>query len=182
MSSTQTYQPLILRSASIDGEIRSAQFSKCEKYRYCLDIIWDALSPRLTVIGLNPSTATELEDDPTLRRVKAFARSYGCGSVRMLNAFAWRSTSPLELFKVADPVGPGNTLEWLFYNSTPRTVAAWGITIQKKKWAHWYRGHDIAAAIPNLHCFRKTPSGHPEHPLYLPGDLRAVPFSYEVAA
>lgn len=173
---------MITLSASIGSEVRTALFSDCQKYRYRLEIIWDQSSCLLVVIGLNPSTATHLEDDPTLKRVKSFARSFGCGGVRMLNAFAWRSTSPLALFQVPDPVGPDNTIDFLMANRTAVTVAAWGVNIQKKPWKHWYRGHDIAAAMPGLMCLRKTPSGHPEHPLYLPPDLIPVAFSYEEAA
>lgn len=173
---------MITLSASIGNEVRTALFSDCQKYRYRLEIVWDTTSCLLVVIGLNPSTATHLEDDPTLKRVKSFARSFGCGGVRMLNAFAWRSTSPLALFQVADPVGPDNTLEFLRENRTAVTVAAWGANIQKKPWRHWYRGHDITKVMPGLMCFRKTTDGHPEHPLYLPGDLTPVAFSYEEAA
>ncbi len=172
---------MIHQYATVGSEVRSALFSEDMRYRYQLDIRWDARLPFMTVIGLNPSTATHLEDDPTLRRVKAFAASYGCGSVRMLNAFALRSTSPKALFTEADPIGPCNTLPFIGNSLEGVTIAAWGRTIQSKKWANWYRGHEIASAIIGLKCFRKTPSGHPEHPLYLPGDLKPVPFSYEEA-
>ncbi len=111
-----------------------------------------------------------LKDDNTLRRVKRFAHQFHCGGVRMLNAFAWRSTDPRALFGAKDPVGPGNTIGFLASNRTALTIAAWGSTIQKKPWKHYYRGHDIAQAMPGLLCLRKTPHGHPEHPLYLPGD------------
>ncbi len=173
---------MLTLSASIGRESRVATFSDCQKYRYRLEIVWDLESPLLVVIGLNPSTATHLQDDNTLHRVKGFARSFHCGGVRMLNAFALRSTQPGRLFTVKDPVGPDNTLEFLEANRTALTIAAWGSTIQKKKWNHWYRGHEIAAALPGLMCLRKTPTGHPEHPLYLPGGLTPIAFSYEEAA
>lgn len=170
---------MIYRSSNVAEETRTASYSPCEKYRYVLEIFWNLSVTPLTVIGLNPSTATELVDDPTLRRVKGFARAWGYGGVRMLNAFALRSTDPKNLFKHKDPVGPENTLEFLKSMATDPTIAAWGGNIQSKRWNHWYRGHEISAALPNLRCFRITDKGHPEHPLYLPADLKPIPFSYK---
>lgn len=168
---------MIVHFASVGDEARTVWFSICGKYRLLLEIVWSPGSV-MTVIGLNPSTASHLEDDNTLRRVKGFAKGYGCGGVRMLNAFSWRSTDPQALFKVQDPIGEENTLDFLASNRTALTVAAWGANITKNPWAHYYRGHDIAKRIPNLLCFRKTNGGSPEHPLYLPPDLKPIAFSY----
>lgn len=163
-------------------EIRTAMYSECGAYRYCLDILWNGNLNMMAVIGLNPSTATHLLDDPTLRRVKRFARDWGYGGVRMLNAFALRSRDPIALFRHPDPIGPENTLEFLYASSLDPTIAAWGGNIRKKHWKHFYRGHDICKAIRNLQCFRLTGNGDPEHPLYLPADLKHVPFSYQEVA
>lgn len=158
------------------SERREAWFSEDDKYRMLLDINWEHGSI-LTVIGLNPSTATHLVNDPTIRRCIGFAKQFGCGGLRMLNAFSYRATNRLELFKVADPVGPENTIDFLREHSTPLTIAAWGTTIQSKKWKHFYRGQDIANALPDLKCLRVA-GIHPEHPLDLPADLAPIPFSY----
>ena len=169
---------MIYRTASVGNELRQALYSECESYRYALEITWVPSGNAIAVIGLNPSTATELVDDPTLRRVKGFAREWGYGGVRMLNAFALRSTDPKALFKHTDPIGPDNTIGFLKSMAYPHTIAAWGKNIQSKKWRCYYRGHEISEAMPYLQCFRITDSGHPEHPLYLPADLKPVPFSY----
>lgn len=170
---------MVLRYAKIGNERRTAAYSEDDVYRYMLEILWgDDATHRMAVIGLNPSTATHLEDDPTLRRVKAFAKTWGYSGVLMLNAFALRSTDPKALFTQPDPIGPENDIETLGSNVLPLTLAAWGGNIQSRKWAHYYRGHDIARGIPSLQCFRITDKGHPAHPLYLPGDLRPVPFAY----
>lgn len=170
---------MIHLSHTTETETRSAAYSECEKYRYTLDIIWNANVTAMAVIGLNPSTATHLEDDPTLRRVKGFARDWGYGGVRMLNAFALRSTDPKALFKHPDPVGPENTIEFLKSVALDPTIAAWGGNIQVRRWRHWYRGHDIAAAILTLQCFQKTKDGHPSHPLYLDSTVLPQEFRYE---
>ena len=79
------------------------------KYRYALWRIWDENKPYVLFIGLNPSTADETKDDPTVRRCIGFTQSWKkYGGVYLANLFAYRATNPRELEVVADPIGPGN--------------------------------------------------------------------------
>src|SRR5687768_16866498 len=107
-------------------EKRGARFSACRTYRFELWRIWDEDGPKLNVIGLNPSTADENLDDPTIRRCIGFARDWGFGGLVMTNLFAYRSTDPKGLAAVDDPVGPNNDyhLEIAACSGTP--LAAWG--------------------------------------------------------
>lgn len=86
-------------------QLRFHHFSEDRKYRYTLWREWDmsddmiATMPGydrtgeyLQVIGLNPSTADESKDDPTLRRCIDFAQRFGFGALCMTNLFAWRAT------------------------------------------------------------------------------------------
>ena len=50
-----------------------AFFSKDRLYRYALWRIWDNELPKVLFIGLNPSTADEVKDDPTIRRCIRYA-------------------------------------------------------------------------------------------------------------
>lgn len=56
-------------------EKRSAIFSDDRVYRYTLEIVWDDGKPLAQFIGLNPSTADEVKDDPTIRKCKQFAKN-----------------------------------------------------------------------------------------------------------
>lgn len=154
---------------------RTAHFSPCRRWRYWLRIVWDELKPLLVVCGLNPSTADEYQDDPTLRRVQGFARDMGRGGVLMLNAFAWRDTDPKGLLSSDDPVGPENTIanfrQWIG-DQTP--VAAWGGNIARKQLR--YRAAQLLAI--KWDCFRMTSRKDPEHPLYLPASCRPIPWNY----
>lgn len=160
---------------------RVAHFSPCRQYRYQLRITWDEALPLLVVVGLNPSTADEYKDDPTLRRVQGFARDMGRGGVLMLNAFAWRSTDPRGLLTTPDPVGPENTInnmaEWIQSAGPHRAVAAWGSNIQARRQLR-FRLDQLNALW--FDCFRRTKNGDPEHPLYLPAWLRPTPWNYDV--
>lgn len=150
-----------------------AGFSPCRRYRYTLSRTWDAASPPLVFIGLNPSTADETTDDPTIRRCIGFARRDGFGGIVMLNLFALRSTDPAALSDASDPVGPWND-DQIFAACKGRTVvAAWGVH-------GTLRGRDkvvrrLLAGV-DLRCLGRTKEGNPRHPLYLRADapLQAV--------
>lgn len=85
-----------------------AVFSPCEQYRYKLWRIWDKSIPPMVFVMLNPSTADELQNDPTVERCERRARSMGFGGLRVANIFAWRDTDPTALYALNDPVGPDN--------------------------------------------------------------------------
>ena len=53
-------------------------------YRYSLTRVWDESLPLVTFFLLNPSTADEVELDPTLRRCVGFARREQFGGHRWL--------------------------------------------------------------------------------------------------
>jgi len=93
--------------------ISGAGFSECRAYRYALWRRWDwqGYANQVMFVGLNPSTADETEDDPTIRRCIRFAKDWGCGSLLMLNAYAWRATKPRDLHAYggyADAIGYSN--------------------------------------------------------------------------
>src|SRR6478752_4672321 len=77
-----------------EREVSGAEFSEDRKYRYMLWRVWDKRKAKVMFIGLNPSTANEREDDPTIKRVCAIAKHNGFGGVYMLNCFAYISTDP----------------------------------------------------------------------------------------
>lgn len=120
------------------------------------------------IIGLNPSTADETSDDPTVRRCIAFARAWGFDALCMTNLFAYRATDPHDMKQATEPIGEEN-------DATLRTmarragvvVAAWGT-----HGTHLGRDRAVRAALSSLHCLRLTKHGSPAHPLYLPASLR----------
>lgn len=146
-------------------EVRNAMFSPCRRYRYALSICWDAGLSRCMFVMLNPSTADEFVDDPTIRRCKGFARDWGFGGLWVGNLFGFRSTEPSGLLDADDPVGPANdaALRWMALDAG-LLVYAWGA---------WPDAVDRACQIAHLLGFMRarhlglTASGAPRHPLYL---------------
>ncbi len=146
--------------------LRTAVFSQCRKYRYSLSRIWDPQFSKVLFIGLNPSTADEHHDDPTVRRCIGFARKWGFGGLILVNLFGYRSTNPAGLLKANDPVGPRNDKHILAgAGAATRVVIAWGT-----KGSLFARDQHVLSLLPNAHCLGVTKDGHPKHPLYLAGD------------
>ncbi len=149
-----------------------AVFSVDEQYRFSLWRHWDAFSePKIggdswcVFIGLNPSTADETENDPTVRRCINYAQQWGFHGMVMLNAFAYRATNPKHMIQHADPVGWDNDRvirQWC--SVADRIVLAWGV-----HGAHRGRDKEIRELLKDkpLDCLGQTQLGHPRHPLYL---------------
>ena len=141
-------------------------FSPCRKWRYQLARTWDTDLSECLFIGLNPSTADEQKDDPTVRRCVRFARDWGYGGLIMTNIFGYRATNPTEMKVQEDPVGPDNDI-WLVRSvlRAGRVICAWG---NHGEYAH--RGQIVHNMLKKyfLECLGITRSGEPKHPLYLP--------------
>ncbi len=158
-----------IQLTGIDAD-RGATFSSCRTYRYILWRWWNRDLPPTVFIGLNPSTADETEDDPTIRRCRGFARNWGSGGLIMLNLFALRATNPAELKKHPEPVGPGNDctiLETVRQYPTD-VMLAWG-----NHGVLYDRDREVYGLLNSIACidtkvFGMTNSGQPKHPLYLP--------------
>lgn len=156
----------------------SAVFSPCRRYRYVLRRIWDRTTPPAMFVGLNPSTADEVKDDPTVRRCIGYARRWGFGGLVMTNIFAFRSTDPNALVELDDPVGPRNDA-WLrrLQRRAGVVVAAWGV---------WGSLGDREGRVMELldepWCLGVTKQGSPRHPLYLRSDARRRRYIVKAAA
>ncbi len=152
---------------------RETIFSPCRLYRYALWREWDFTNPRaLQVIGLNPSTADEALDDPTIRRCIDYAKRWGFGALCMTNLFAWRDTQPEAMKLAADPIGPDNET-WLLRaaSACEMTLAAWGTNGNYRDRASYVMG-----LMPFLRAIQINKDGSPKHPLYCRADLVPIPF------
>ena len=144
-----------------------AVYSPCERYRYSLTRTWDDAGGRVTFVMLNPSTATEVQNDPTVERCERRARALGYGAFRVANIFAWRDTDPRLMRAAADPVGPLNDDAILQAAGwADRVVAAWGT-----HGAHLGRGPQVEGLLRgaghDLYHLGLSQGGHPRHPLYV---------------
>ena len=160
----------------------TALFSDDLVHRYFLKRIWKTPGDIVAFIGLNPSTADEEKNDPTVARCIGYAKRWGFGGMYMLNIFAYRSTDPKMLRKIEDPVGPLNDHYIICtIRLTDMVVACWGNHGQ-----YMGRGEQVIdilehiQSIPNVKipimCFKITKNGQPFHPLYLKKNQPLIDF------
>jgi hypothetical protein len=166
---------MITRNFTKGDAVSEAVYSDCERYRFLLTRTW-AKGPRSLFIMLNPSTATEVQNDPTVERCERRARALGYGAFRVTNIFAWRATDPLKMRAAADPVGPENDAAILeSIGWADAVVCAWG-----NHGLHLDRGQRVEAMLrgagAQLLHLGLTGKGQPRHPLYVAYDQQPEPW------
>lgn len=158
----------------------TATFSKCMTWRYTLSrdlSAWPrAPSQRplrgiLLAIGLNPSTATDDDDDPTVHKESKWAIDWGYREYWKTNAYGFRATEPEDMFAARDRgidiVGPDNDaairkLVARVRREGGRVFAGWGKNVEPE------RQRAVAALLTGVEviCCDVNKDGTPTHPLY----------------
>ena len=158
---------MIERHFQKDDATSSALYSECETYRYALTREWDTNAAKVLFIMLNPSKATERQNDPTIERCERRARALGYGSFRAVNIFALRETDPKKMRQNEAPAGPDNdsvVAESCLWADD--IVAAWGA--HGDHLARGFEMRDVLKATgQTIKCLGLTKAGHPRHPLYI---------------
>ncbi|MEV8349027.1 DUF1643 domain-containing protein [Streptomyces niveus] len=157
---------------------RTAEISACDRYRYRLTREWSDAAPA-TFVMLNPSTADADQDDATVRKCVRYAQRWGCGSLVVVNLYAWRATNPADL-PDDEHLRAGPEADWWLSQSAAAArdsggplVAAWGANAGEQRVAD-------ALALPGmdrLTALSVTRDGHPGHPLYLRAEAQLVAWS-----
>lgn len=163
---------------------RTAEISKCGRYRYHLARWWEYNKPSVTFIMLNPSTADANVDDPTIKRCIKFAQRWGCGGIQVVNLFALRTPSPDVMKASAAPEGIFNPQSILNAAQTSAwVICAWGNhgahRGQAERVMKILQGHGV-----KTYCLGTTDSGQPKHPLsrgkgFIPYDFKPIPYNTE---
>jgi len=151
----------------VDTEPSGAVFTDDRTHRLYLWRRWDSTRPWVMFICLNPSTAAEGFNDPTVRRCIGFAVKWGYGGIFMCNVFTLVSTDPKKL-NVETPIAIGASLAMrVIRGRCGIAVAGWGNLITQVREGE-ERVERIKRELSPLHCLGVTKLGHPKHPLYLP--------------
>jgi len=147
-----------------------AELSDDRTYRYGLWRMWDTTKPKALYVMLNPSTADERVNDPTIVRCCERARRLGMGGILVANIFAYRTPDPRDLYDSAeagiDIVGPMNDV-WieLMAKHAALRVCGWGL-----HGSYLGRGAQVRDALGHLgplHHLGLSKGGKPKHPLYI---------------
>ena len=154
----------------LNGSIGGCVLSGCGVYRYALWRIWNEAKPFWMMVLLNPSTATEEANDPTITRCIVRAQRGGAGGLVVVNAGAIRETDADKACRAADPIGPLNS-QWI-HSLAPTCqlhIAGWGPMASR------FDGDRIVFDLfrtmgLTLHALKLNKDGSPAHPLYLSYD------------
>lgn len=201
MTASPTVDPQLLnhgdqlRRVDLHDVDCGAIYDETEAHRYVLWRLWQPDRLPLVVIGLNPSTATELALDNTIRRCIQYAKDWGHGGLVMLNLFSFRSTNPKVLsfkqrhwVKAQFPYGPpwpesvtggpandAYLLYWTHEQRAGAVLAAWGVH-------GWIAGRGaivedtLRRAGVHLTVLGLTKQFQPLHPLYQPQHIQPKPY------
>lgn len=172
---TKKHYDLFLESGAI--------FSKCEKYRYDLWRFWDFDKDYVAFILLNPSTADETVDDPTVAKCQRYARRWGYGGLHVLNVFPLRATDPKTLYKKRiDAMACVDNADKIIEicKHSGKIVCGWGnhadkvFRISKSSGKGEWTARLLTGRGFKLYALSENKNGSPQHPLYLPENLSPV--------
>jgi hypothetical protein len=130
-------------------------------------------------IGLNPSTATDDDDDPTVHKESFYTIDWGYAQFIKVNAYAYRATKPADMFEARDRgidiVGPDNDVVimaavGLVRQQGGRVLVAWGKNIEPKRQAAVAR---LLGDVP-AYCIKPNKDGTPFHTCYSRNDAKPV--------
>ena len=126
---------------------------------------------------MNPSTADETVDDPTVKKEIGFSQRWGYGKYIKTNVTPYRSTNPNNIdYKSLNEFAYENLitiLDWA--RCVDCVVACWGNNEGLKEWADQvYRALIIQKT--EIFCLGKNNNGSPKHPLYLKNQSTLVKY------
>ncbi len=152
-------------------------------YRYLLWRHWDpSRLRRLLWIMLNPSTANESTDDPTLQKCICISDFNGFGGLEIVNLVAYQTTKPKRLRNVSD----SDALENMRYleeavkcaaQTKGKVVIAWGELGCEDPFKQQADAVlKLLRQYPDLQvCSLGTNKcGCPKHPLYMKCDTQLI--------
>ncbi len=154
--------------------LKDATIDSTGEYRYILKREWNPNLKTVVFVMLNPSTADANIDDRTIEKCIKFAKSWGYGSLEVVNLFAYRSTDPKKLRDVGDPVGEENDNYLLeAVNRADKAVLAWG---NNGRMLRRYKKVLELLSSKELYCLGITKEKQPKHPLYVLDSTQLISF------
>ncbi len=179
--------PMTQQRFSFIPETAGAVLSADRVHRYALyrsldNEPWSAVLnargvARCTVlfVMLNPSTADEWDNDPTILKCIKYASAWGYDRLAVGNVYAYRETDSKKLPKLRaqgiDLVGPDNDEHLRILSLlADRTICGWG--------NHGLERTEAVRQIlqGRVECFKINGNGTPVHPLFQRDDAKPVHF------
>jgi hypothetical protein len=161
-----------------------------EQYRFRLTRDLRVGAGKAVWVMLNPSTADQRQDDPTIRRVKAFSARLGVRHIEVVNLYPHRATDPKQLLTLVPPDDVDDASRWRTRNRRTVQLAVQSADHVVFAWGGFYLPHYIAGRLPRPTnvigetfragktpvCLGVTGRGEPRHPLYVRSDFPFQPW------
>jgi hypothetical protein len=162
----------------IGGSISGALFDGPKrKYRYAIWRIWDPHKQPFMFNGLNPSTAAELRNDPTILRLIRFGKDWGFGGLYGTNLRSLVSSFPYDLLEFDEPNDMNDEAIREVCKLCTIRVVGWGEYGKHLK----DRIEEVLGLLGKpVYCLKINKSGEPAHPLYLLWDTKLMEYHREV--
>ena len=160
--------------SEIGESISGAIFSEDRRFRFAIWRLWDQHLPAMFYIGLNPSTAAEYRNDPTILRLAGLAKTLGFGGLFGANMYPYITAYPAQLWPhEAEQQEMNNRVILMIRGITKTAVVGWG-----NEGTHaGNRPSEVLKLLGEpVYCFKVNKSGEPIHPLYLPRTSRLIPY------
>jgi hypothetical protein len=131
---------------------------------------------------LNPSTADEDANDPTIRRCIKFSQRWGFDGMDVVNLFSWRATDPLDVRSNLADAANTRTDDAIrsLVPAAPSVVVAWG-RYTGRPWVE-ERATSVLSILhfagAKLECLGRNADGSPKHPLYVAAARERQPFPF----
>ncbi len=162
---------------NIGDGISGAVFNdSTRRFRYALWRAWQPTGHRLLFIGLNPSTANDIKDDPTIRRLIGFAKSWDFGGLFAGNLFSLVTANPDVLWHSSSPElpnGPNDVAIKRMREHSSMVLVGWG---NEGRYAGARPREVLALLGEPVFCLNTTKVGEPGHPLYMPLSSQPIPY------
>lgn len=140
-------------------------------HRYYLYRIWNKYLPQLAFIGLNPSTANEDRNDPTINKIINITHHNRYGGFYMFNLFTIISPDPKVLHKDVDDFEYNLSIIKNFTQHLKmKIVFCWG------NFETHGRDKIIQELFKDVYALKINRNGSPAHPLYLPSVTKLISY------
>ncbi len=105
--------------------------SKCQKYRWSLDLKFSNKTKEMIFIGVNPSLSSNVYLDNTTKKILRICDKNNYGKIKLINLFGLISKNPKLLSTHNDPVGSLNN------NIIRASLRYWSKNLNCNLWLGW---------------------------------------------
>ena len=166
-------------------------FSRCEKYRWSLDLKISNSPKEIIFLGLNPSLSNTTFLDNTTKKIIKISKRYKYGKLKIINLFGLVTKSPKLLKRHKDPIG------YLNNYVINKNLKYWSKNINCHLWLGWgnngilfkrniivlkillkyfnYKNDNFSSPLSPLYI-KNTKYNQPIHPLYCPDSSNLIEY------